>query len=251
MNLDNLLETIDRETAEYFEEQLRQKLKEQDRLWLEEQLLALILEKKYGEGHAGVSISRKKKSQEELEARKERIDRIKALRLDLETSEQKTEDYKILTREELIARKILIDPPHKGLGIITPEQRSARGNELLQETRDILYALLFCNRRQNVKIIRAHRDFLTVTLAADKAPCLENFLLAVTEIPARGIWHDPEGVSDDEGVNNTVMQVEFGDDQNGKVSDMIMSALQLLNNLEINEEILYCRIENAQKSSLV
>ena len=113
-----------------------------------------------------------------------------------------------------------------------------------------MYALLYCDAEQGVRIQRPRRDYLTVIVATKKHRRLERFLLAVTELPAKGVWHDPQGVSDDDHAKNTVMQIEFGDDADGLIAKGVVAALGLINNLEINEQILYCRIERLNASSL-
>ena len=76
-------------------------------------------------------------------------------------------------------------------------------------------------------------------------------MLAVTETHADGTWLDPEGVSDDIGASNTILQVEYGDGPDALVSDALIVVVRLLNELEVNEEILYARIEGLERSTLV
>ena len=159
--------------------------------------------------------------------------------------------FKGLTREALIAGKHLKDPPHKGKEAVDASHRSETGEALLTEAHDVFYALLFCDQGLGVALKRTKRDFLTVTLPSKKASSLERFMLAVTETRVAGTWLDPEGVSDDVEVSNTVLQVEFGDTDDDLVCDALIAVLGLINSLEVNEQILYARIEKIARSTLI
>ena len=110
--------------------------------------------------------------------------------------------------------------------------------------------MLFGDAKIGVRLPRDRRDFLTVTIPAPKANALERFMLAVTELRASGTWLDPEGISDDIGAPNTILQVEFGDSADGLISEALFVVLGMLNDLEVNEEILYGRIEDLERSNL-
>jgi hypothetical protein len=48
-----------------------------------------------------------------------------------------------------------------------------------------------------------------------------------------------------------VLEIEYGETENEKMGDGIITALTLINNLEINEKILYGRMEKVEQSTLV
>ena len=48
-----------------------------------------------------------------------------------------------------------------------------------------------------------------------------------------------------------VLEVEYGEIDGELIGDGIVLSLRLINNLEINEEILYGRMENIEQSTLI
>jgi hypothetical protein len=50
---------------------------------------------------------------------------------------------------------------------------------------------------------------------------------------------------------NTVFEIEYGEIEGDRISDGIITALELINHLEINEEILYGRVEKIERSTLI
>jgi len=67
---------------------------------------------------------------------------------------------------------------------------------------------------------------------------------------AEGTWHDPENVSNDEHAENAVLEVQFGEVESEAVGTGILAALRLINQLEINEQVLYVRMVNVEETSL-
>lgn len=86
-------------------------------------------------------------------------------------------------------------------------------------------------------------------LPAGKAHAL-GFLQASTRVDAEGTWRDPEQVSDDESAPNVVLEVEFGETEREVVSRAVLVALRVVNDLEVNEQVLYARIDDIEESSL-
>ena len=68
---------------------------------------------------------------------------------------------------------------------------------------------------------------------------------------ALGTWQDPRGAANDMQADNVVLQVEYGEIEGELVGNGIVLALGLINNLEINEEILYGRMENVEQTTLI
>lgn len=222
-----------------------------DRAWLIEALVQRVLLDHHLHTASQRQLSRQAQQVEPLSERRRRLQRILALELDEAKLRDMVGCYRAYSRERLVAEQYLVDPPHKGKEALSAQNRSPAGETLLEQACDLFYALLFCDEKQGARLPRVRRDFLTVTLPSAKAASLERFMLAVTEMRAAGTWLDPEGVSDDVDATNKLLQVEFGDSRDGLISDGLIAALALINNLEVNEEILYARIEQLERSTLV
>jgi hypothetical protein len=91
---------------------------------------------------------------------------------------------------------------------------------------------------------------LTLAVPRDKADALD-FMKATTELSALGTWQDPELVSNDQRADNVLLEVEFGEVEGELVGDGIIRSLSLINNLEINEQILYARMINVEQTTLI
>ena len=74
---------------------------------------------------------------------------------------------------------------------------------------------------------------------------------ASTEIEVAGTWQDPENVSSDERADNILLEVQYGEVADELVGDGIILALSLINNLEINEQVLYARMINVEETTLI
>ena len=74
---------------------------------------------------------------------------------------------------------------------------------------------------------------------------------ATTEIGGLGTWQDPDSVSNDDRADNILLQVEYGEVASERIGDAILTTLSLINNLEVNEQILYVRMINVEQSSLI
>ena len=57
-------------------------------------------------------------------------------------------------------------------------------------------------------------------------------------------------MASDSRADNSIMEIEYGETDSEMVGNGIVSALRLINNLEINEEILYGRMEDIEQSTL-
>jgi hypothetical protein len=69
---------------------------------------------------------------------------------------------------------------------------------------------------------------------------------ATTELSAAGTWQDPESVSNDARADNVILEVEYGEIEDELIGHGIVRSLSLINNLEVNEQILYARRINAE-----
>jgi hypothetical protein len=130
------------------------------------------------------------------------------------------------------------------------EHRSGDGDELLELAKDVLYALLFGDETTGTRLDRRQRELLTLTLPRAKAGAFD-FIPAATELSGAGMWRDPTGISNDVRADNVIIEVEFGEIADELVGHGIVRALSLINNLEVNEQILYARMINVEESTLI
>ena len=100
-----------------------------------------------------------------------------------------------------------------------------------------------------VRLRRTERELLTLTVPRSKADPVE-FMQASTEMRGAGNWQDPEDVANDSHADNTIVEVEYGDVASERVGDGILAALRVINLLEVNERLLYARMNNVEQSSL-
>jgi hypothetical protein len=246
MNIDALVKSINRELSPLFEERLRDALAEKDRDWLIDQVVRLTLD-----AHSLEEIDRRSERRSKDRVRLERLNRVKALSLDREGLEAFIAEYRDATREALVASDHLrADAPAKGTASILAGHRSAAGENLLQRAKDTLYALLFGNEKTNTSLTRVQQELLTFALPRSKAVALD-FMLASTELAAEGTWQDPDSVSNDDRADNVILEVQFGEIDGELVGDGVIAALGLINNLEVNEQVLYARMINVEQTTLI
>jgi len=245
-NIESIVRQINREFIPQFEEKLRAYLAQQDREWLIEQIVRLTLD-----AHSLEEMDRRHFKEEENRRRAERAARVKNLGLDAQKLTVFLEKYKNLHREDLV-REAYLDrrAPAKGGELIRPEHRSDAGNELLAHAKDMLYGLLFGDDSTATNFKRIQKELLTLTVPRLKADALD-FMKATTELSAMGTWQDPKGAANDMRADNIVLEIEYGEIEGERIGDGIVTALGLINNLEINEEILYGRMENIEQSTLI
>ncbi len=245
-NIEVIVRQINRELVPQFEEKLRAYLAEQDREWLIEQIVRLTVD-----AHSLEEMDRKRFQEAKNQRRQKRSERVKKLGLDENKLQEFVSQYKQVSRENLIENKFLsADAPAKGAELITSDFRPKEGNELLQHAKDMLYGFLFGEESTDTHFHRIQRKLLTLTVPRMKADTLD-FMKASTELRATGTWQDPNDTERDLRADNMVLEIEYGEIEGEKLREAIVTALRLINNLEINEEILYGRIENVEQSTLV
>jgi hypothetical protein len=140
--------------------------------------------------------------------------------------------------------------PAKGTSLITDDHRTAAGNALLQHAKDMLFGCLFGDQSTDTHLDRVASELLTFALPRFKATALD-FMRASTELSAAGTWQDPESVSSDERADNVLLEVQFGEIPDELVGHAIVCALRLINNLEVNEQVLYARMINVEETTLI
>ena len=245
-NIDAILRQINKDLVPQFEEKLRAHLAEQDKEWLIEQIVRLTLD-----AHSLEEMDRKHFREEETRRRHERAERVKKLSLGEAQLKEFVEQYREYSRERLIQEEYLrAEAPAKGGELIADKCRTPKGNELLQYAKDMLFGFLFGDETTHARFHRTQRELLTLTIPRMKTEALD-FMKATTELSAQGTWQDPKGAANDMRADNVVLEIEYGEMEGERIGDGIVTALRLINNLEINEEILYGRMENIEQSTLV
>lgn len=245
-NIEAIVREINRDLVPEFEQKLRAYLAGQDREWLIEQIVRLTLD-----AHSLEERDREQFQAEERRKRQERAERLRKLGLYADQLLQFVQQYKHMDRGQLVGQNLLFeDVPSRGGVLITGEHRSVEGTRLLQQAKDMLYGLLFGDENTNVHFLRTQRQLLTLILPRSKSEALA-FMKATTEIHATGTWQDPDGGANETHIDNTVLEIEYGETDDERISDGILTALRLINELEINEEVLYGRMETVEQSTLV
>jgi hypothetical protein len=246
MNIHAILRQINRDLVPQFEERLREHLQSKDREWLVEQIVRLTLD-----AHSLQENDRKIFMEAKEKRRAERRARLQEICLTCDVLESFLYEHRHFTRESMMNDGYLLDTAYiKGTNIIDEKQRTQKGNQLLTHAKDILFGLLFGDENTNTHFNRKEREMLTLVLPRYKAQCLD-FMKATTELSALGTWQDPDSVSNDAQADNVILEVEFGEVEGELIGKGIIAALSLINNLEVNEQILYGRMINIEQSTLI
>jgi hypothetical protein len=244
--IEDLVRSINRELTPQFEEQLRAALAGRNHEWLIDQIVRLTMD-----AHSLEEIDRRSEVEQKQRARVERLVRVRDLGLDRAVLERFIADHAQVTRDKLItAGHLLAGAPEKGTDLLTPEHRSEPGEELLQTAKDVLFALLFGDALSNTHLERVQQELLTLALPRAKAGALD-FMRASTELAAAGTWQDPQSISSDQRAENVLLEVQFGEVAEELVGVGIVRCLSLINNLEVNEQVLYARMINVEESTLI
>ncbi len=242
--IDDVARAIARDLSPEFEQRLRSELAGRDREWLIDELVRLTLSR-----HGFDDLDRDAAAAAVL--REQRLQRVQALALDPAGVEQFIIRNTGESREQLIEEGYLRDDaPDKGTALLGPSHRTARGEERLRHAKDVLFALLFGDDSTDTRLERVQQELLTMAVPRAKAAALD-FMRASTELAAEGTWQDPQSVSNDERADNVLLEVQFGETQDELVGRAIVCALSLINNLEINEQVLYARMINVEESTLI
>jgi hypothetical protein len=251
--LDDIVTEVGQDCAEEYRLRVRARLLQQPREWLVDQLLAHVADLAAELNGAADPAARNSDdaSPAEREAeRSARVTRIRAMRLDERRVRAFVDEVRRFDRERLEMDEYIVRPIEQGRDLMGPRCRSPRGEALLRRAKDVLHALLFGDQDDEVRLKRVHRELLTIAIPCAKAEAISAVLEAATEIRAQGTWHDPEHVSDDARAANTLIQVEYGETASEVVGHGIAAALRVINDLEINEQVLYARMENVEESTL-
>ena len=244
--IEAIVREVTKDLSPQFEERLRSFLATQDREWLIDQIVRLALD-----AHSLQDLDRKQLQQEKMRERAERVARLTAMRLDTEGLARFLGQYEAYDRDRLVHEGYLAgEAPAKGTELIGDEHRSEAGRELLLRAKDMLFGLLFGDETTGTSLDRTQRELLSFTLPRFKAGALD-FMKAATEFSAAGTWQDPASVSNDSRADNVILEVEYGEIAEELVGAGIVRCLSLVNNLEVNEQILYARMINVEQTTLI
>ena len=244
--IETIVRSINRNLVPTFEERLRAELAGCDREWLIDQIVRLTLD-----AHSLQEMDRKSVIDAKTRARRERLARVRDMALDRVRLESFLGDHSTVTRERLVADGCLVaDAPAKGTALLTPAHRSPEGEALLTQAKDILFALLFGDESSGTRLERVQQELLTMAVPRFKAGALD-FMQASTEMVVAGTWQDPDSVSNDDRADNVLIEVQFGEVEGELVGRGIITALSLINNLEVNEQVLFARMINVEETSLI
>jgi hypothetical protein len=244
--IETIVRTINRELVPLFEERLRAELATCDRDWLVDQVVRLTLD-----AHSLQEADRRSVMEAKVKARADRLSRVTSLALDQPKLEAFLANHGGATRDGLIAGGYLAaTAPDKGTTLVGPADRSPEGDDLLTLAKDVLFALLFGDDSNGTHLVRVQQELLTMALPRFKSGALD-FMKASTELTAAGTWQDPHSVSNDERADNVLLEVQFGEVEAELVGPGIVAALSLINNLEVNEQILYARMINIEEATLI
>ncbi len=246
MTIESIVRGINRELVPVFEERLRAALAERDREWLIEQVVRLTLDV-----HALEEADRRQVGEAKARARRERLERVRSLAFGIDQLRAFVDEHAGVTRESLIeAGHLRGTAPAKGTALLTAADRTESGEALLTHAKDVLFALLFADESMGCDLARGPQELLTLALPRFKAGALD-FMRASTELAAAGTWQDPDSVSNDERADNVLLEVQYGEVEGELVGHGIVLALTLINNLEVNEQVLYARMINVEETSLI
>jgi len=244
--IEDIVRSINRQLTPEFEERLRAALAEQDREWLVDQVVRLTLDR-----HLLEEMDRRSEIEARARSRAERLARVRSLAVDRAAVERFIAEHRSTTRASLVAGGQLdADAPAKGSTLLGSDQRSPAGEALLVQAKDMLFALLFGDAASNTALERTQHELLTMAVPRFKAGALD-FMRASTELSAAGTWQDPDSVSNDERADNVLLEIQFGEVAGELVGHGIVTALALINNLEINEQVLYARMIDIEQSTLI
>ncbi len=243
--IEQVLRDIHRELTPAFEARLRAELATKDRDWLVEQIVRLTLDR-----HSLHEMDRQIARERTERRRAERRARLREWGVDEAKLDAFIRRWQPYDRARFEGEGYLIAPPVKGTALIPRRARSDKGQALIREAKDLLFAILFGLPEDNVHFDRVEQELLTLTVPRAKLGAFD-FLRAATELSGYGTWQDSENISHDDLADNVMVQVEYGELASERIGDGIIETLRIINNLEVNEQILYARMINVEQSSLI
>lgn len=244
--LETVMQQVNQALTPQVEQKLRGSLASQPKEWLIDQLVQLMLERQ-----PAAPPTHRQPPATDSRTRAARLARLRQIGLNSAVLSTFLKRYQAYDRERLLAEGYLLpSAPVKGTSLITKEQRTAKGNQLLQQAKDLLFGLLFGDENTQTYFERVERELLTILLPRSKAAAL-GFMKASTEWSAAGTWQDPVSISNDTRADNLLFEIEYGEVKDELIGEGIVRCLSLINHLEVNEQILYARMINIEQSTLI
>jgi hypothetical protein len=80
----------------------------------------------------------------------------------------------------------------------------------------------------------------------DKEWLIEQIVRLTLDAP--GTWQDPKGTASDSRADYILMEIEYGEARGEHIGEGIISALKVINNLEVNEKVLYARMSEIEQA---
>jgi len=236
-NIDEIVRQARRQAEADARARVRQLLRAQPAEWLADQLLLQVM----GAPAAGLPTGRRTEEEDRQveQERALRLDRIRSRRLDRGRVAESVRRYRELTRERLEAQGLLVQPPGRGSALIEARHRSPAAAALLDEAKDLLYALLFGTEEDGVRLQRVARELLTLSVPQAKAHAVAFLLRPAAEVGTGGAWHDLCHLADDRAGPDLLIRLEYGETVERLVGAGVTAALKLINNLELNEQALH------------
>ena len=245
MTIESIVRGINRELMPVFEERLRAALADHDREWLVDQIVRLTLD-----AHSLQEIDRR--TEREAKARPPRAPRA-GRGAGARPRRARRVHRGARRRDPGVARSRTVTcgrAPEKGTALLAAEHRSDAGEALLTPPRTCCSPCCSATSPWAATSTASSRSCSPSPLPRFKAGALD-FMRASTELAAAGTWQDPESVSNDERADNVLLEVQYGDIEDERVGDGIIVALTLINNLEVNEQVLYARMINVEQTTLI
>lgn len=247
-SVEELVRSLRTNLADEYYQRLYDRLIACDKAWLVEELIRQIAKNDHGPNLGNQIIQNLNKGMYAAEE-EARIARIKTMNLNEYKLAQYMEKFDAIKTDREHDCEYSISPPDIGTDILHPQQRTPLGEALLKEAKDVLYALLYGSKDENVEFKRVEHELLTIVLPRFKAHAF-GFLRTVTELSSIGNWRDPNGSCNDESATNSILEIQYGEVSSERIGDGIISCLRLINELEVNEKVLYARMRNVEQSSL-
>lgn len=158
------------------------------------------------------------------------------------------DEFRHTSRDQLEDAGLRGSAPAKGGRMLGASDRTTSGDELLARAKTTLVAVLSGDRP--ACLAAHHRELLTIVCPRAKQRAFD-FLPVSTMYAAVGTWRDPGNSAHDECAPNVVFEVEYDETDDELIGDVVIAALRLINNLEVNEVVLYARMIDIEQSTLI
>ena len=245
--IEAIVRSIQRDLTPAFEERLRAALADQDREWLIDQIVRLTLD-----AHSLEEIDRRSVVEAEGPgpgrtpgARPRHGARRGALERFL--GEYAGRHARTADRRTVPARR------RPGQGHRPPDRRSPvrAGDALLQRAKDVLFGLLFGDESAEHAVDRVQQELLTVALPRPKASAPRLHACVDRAERRRHVAGPRQRLERRASRQCARSRSNTGRSTASGSGAGIVGALSLINNLEVNEQVLYARMINLEETTLI